>query len=154
MTRARLTFPEGAPVEFPLDEVAAFGPEIVGFRAWLGAVFASEEGRWVIRLIDDEVLGFRREELKKVRATPVGAELTLGTDDEAVPVREADVTAYGPEPAGVRAWLGRLAHGDGDAWIRFNDGHELRFALGNGPHVRLLEPTDTLPEGGIRLPLA
>jgi hypothetical protein len=53
----------------------------------------------------------------------------------------------------VRAWLGRLAHGHGDAWIRFNDGHELRFALGNGPHVRLVEPTDTLPEGGIRLPL-
>jgi hypothetical protein len=154
MTRARLTFPQGDPIEFPLDDVTAFGPEIGGFRAWLGAVFASAEGRWVIRLADDEVLGFRRTELKKVRATPVGAELTLGNDDEAVPVREADVASYGPEPQGVRAWLGRLAHGHGDAWIRFNDGHELRFALGNGPHVRLVEPTDTLPEGGIRLPLA
>jgi hypothetical protein len=154
MTRARLTFPQGDPVEFPLDEVATFGPEISGFRAWLGAVFASAEGRWVIRLMDDEVLGFRRDELKKIRATPVGAELTLGGDDEAVPVREADVRSYGPEPQGVRSWLGRLAHGHGDAWIRFNDGHELRFALGNGPHVRLVEPTDTLPEGGIRLPLA
>ena len=154
MTRARLTFPEGAPIEFPLEEVAAFGPEIDGFRAWLGAVFASAEGRWIIHLVDDEVLGFRREELKKVKATPVGAELTLGSDEEAVPVREADVTSFGPEPQGVRSWLGRLAHGHGDAWIRFNDGHELRFALGNGPHVRLLEPTDTLPEGGIRLPLA
>jgi len=89
-----------------------------------------------------------------VRATPVGAELTLGDDEEAVPVREADVVAYGPEPEGARAWLGRLAHGRGDAWITFTDGHELRFALGNGPHVRLLEPTDTLPEAGIRLPLA
>ncbi|MDP9246431.1 MAG: hypothetical protein M3O64_07230 [Chloroflexota bacterium] len=154
MTRARLTFPQGDPVEFALDEVAAFGPEITGFRAWLGAVFASAEGRWLIRLVGDEVLGFRREELKKVRATPVGAELTLGDNDEAVPVREADVTGYGPEPAGVRAWLGRLAHGHGDAWVLFRDGHELRFAIGNGPHVRLLEPTDTLPEGGIRLPLA
>ena len=154
MTRARLTFPHGDPVEFPLDDVAAFGPEIGGFRAWLGAVYASAQGRWVIRLVDDEVLGFTRAELKRVRATPVGAELTLGNDDEAVPVREADVTSYGPEPQGVRPWLGRLAHGRGDAWIRFSDGHELRFALGNGPHVRLLESTDTLPEGGIRSPLA
>ena len=154
MTRARLAFPHGDPVEFALADVAAFGPEIGGFRAWLGAVHASAEGRWIIRLVDDEVLGFTRGELKRVRATPVGAELTLGDDDEAVPVREADVTSFGPEPQGVRSWLGRLAHGHGDAWIRFNDGHELRFALGNGPHVRLLEPTDTLPEAGIRLPLA
>ncbi len=154
MTRARLTFPEGDPVEFALDEVAAFGPDIAGFRAWLGAVFASAEGQWLIRLVVDEVLGFRRKELKKIRATPVGAELTLGDNDEAVPVREADVTGYGPEPVGVRAWLGRLAHGHGDAWVRFRDGRELRFAIGNGPHVRLLEPTDTLPESGIRLPLA
>lgn len=154
MTRARLTFPQGDPLEFPLDEVAAFGPEIAGFRAWLGAVFASTEGRWIIRLGDDEILGFRRDELKRVRATPLGAELTLGDNDEAVPVSEADVRSYGPEPQGVRAWLGRLAHGRGDAWIRFRDGHELRFAIGNGPHVRLLEPTDTLPETGIRLPLA
>jgi hypothetical protein len=154
MTRARLTFPQGDPVEFALDEVAAFGPEIGGFRAWLGAVFASADGRWVIRLVDDEVLGFRRSELKRVRATPAGAELTLGDGDEPIPVREEDVVSYGPEPQGVRAWLGRLAHGRGDAWIRFTDGHELRFAVGNGPHVRLLEPTDTLPEAGIRLPLA
>lgn len=140
MTRARLTFPQGDPIEFPLEEVAAFGPEIEGFRAWLGAVFASADGRWVIRLGDDEVLGFRRDELKRVRATPAGAELTLGENDEAVPVSETDVRSYGPEPQGVRAWLGRLAHGRGDAWIRFKDGHELRFAIGDGPHVRLLEP--------------
>jgi len=38
MTRARLTFPQGDPVEFALDEVAAFGPDITGFRAWLGRV--------------------------------------------------------------------------------------------------------------------
>ena len=154
MTRARLAFVQGDPVEFDLDEVSAFGPPIGGFRAWLGAVYAAAEGRWVIRLVDDEILGFTRAELKRVRATPVGAELTLGGDDEAVPVRETDVVSYGPEPQGVRSWLGRLAHGHGDAWITFADGHELRFALGNGPHVRLLEPTDTLPESGIRLPLA
>lgn len=157
MTRARLSFPQGDPIEFPLAEVTAFGPQIGGFRAWLGAVFASAEGRWIIRFTDDLVLGFRRDELKRVRATPAGAELTLltvGGTDDAVPVREADVASFGPEPQGVRSWLGRLAHGQGDAWIRFTDGHELRFALGNGPHVRMLEPTDTLPEGGIRLPLA
>ena len=117
MTRARLTFPEGDPIEFSLEDVVAFGPEIHGFRAWLGAVFASADGRWIIRIGEDEVLGFRRDELKRVRATPVGAELTLG-GDEAVPIREADVTSYGPEPQGIRAWLGRLAHGHGDAWIR------------------------------------
>ena len=155
MTRARLTFPQGDPIEFPLEEVAAFGPDIRGFRPWLGAVFAASDGRWLIRLGGDEILGFRRDELKRIRATPEGAELTLGGDgDEPIPVREADVTSYGPEPADIRSWLGRLAHGKGDAWIRFVDGHELRFAIGNGPHVRLLEPTDTLPEGGIRLPLA
>jgi len=77
-----------------------------------------------------------------------------GAGAEPMPVREADVTSYGPEPKDVRSWLGRLAHGRGDAWIRFVDGHELRFAIGNGPHVRFLEPTDTLPEGGIRFPLA
>ncbi|HLZ47910.1 MAG TPA: hypothetical protein VKR80_04595 [Candidatus Limnocylindria bacterium] len=153
MTRARLSFPEGDPIEFALDDVVAFGPDIGGFRAWLGAVFASTEGRWLIRFGEDELLGFRRDELKRIRATPEGAELTLGPADEVVPVREADVTSYGPEPAGIRAWLGRLAHGRGDAWIRFADGRELRFAIGNGPHVRLLEPTDNLPEGGIRLPL-
>jgi len=154
MTRARLTFAQGDPIEFPLEEVVAYGPEIGGFRAWLGAVYASAEGRWVIRIGDDLVLGFRRDELKRIRATPEGAELTLGEAD-AVPLREAEVTAFGPEPDGVRAWLGRLAHGGGgDAWIRFADGHELRFAIGNGPHVKLLEPTDTLPAGGVRLPLA
>jgi len=79
MTRARLTFPQGDPIEFPLDDVTAFGPDIGGFRAWLGAVFASAEGRWIIRFADDEVLGFRREELKKVRATPVGAETCMYT---------------------------------------------------------------------------
>jgi hypothetical protein len=154
MTRARLSFPEGDPVEFPLEEVTAFGPDIGGFRAWLGAVNASTEGRWLIRIGEDEILGFRRDELKRIRATPEGAELTLGDAVEPVPVREADVRSYGPEPLGIRSWLGRLAHGTGDAWIRFSDGHELRFTLGNGPHVRLLEPTDTLPQGGIRLPLA
>ena len=118
MTRARLTFPQGDPVEFALDDVAAFGPDIPGFRAWIGAVYASTDGRWVIRFVDDEALGFRRAELKRVRATPVGAELTLGDDEEAVPVREADVVTYGPEPEGVRAWLGRLAHGRGD-WQTF-----------------------------------
>jgi hypothetical protein len=155
MTRARLTFQQGDPIEFPLEEVVAFGPDITGFRAWLGAVFASAEGRWLIRFGEDEVLGFRRGELKRIRATPDGAELTLGADgQEPVPVREADVTAYGPEPTDLRSWLGRLAHGRGDAWIRFGDGHELRFAIGDGPHIRFLESTDTLPEGGIRLPLA
>ena len=154
MTRARLSFLQGDPVEFALEEVMAFGPGIRGFRAWLGAVFASGEGRWLIRLGEDEILGFRRDELKRIRSTPEGAELTLGSPDNVVPVREEDVTSYGPEPLDIRSWLGRLAHGHGDAWIRFSDGHELRFALGNGPHVRLLEPTDTLPDGGIRLPLA
>ncbi len=154
MTRARLTFPQGDPLEFPLEEVAAFGPEILGFRAWLGAVYASTDGRWLIRFAEDELLGFRRDELKRIRATPEGAELTLGPSDEVVAVREADVASYGPEPNDVRSWLGRLAHGQGDAWIRFNDGREVRFAIGNGPHVKLLEPTETLPAGGIRLPLA
>ena len=153
MTRARLEFPQGDPIEFGLDDVAAYGPAIPGFRAWLGAVYASPGGRWIIRVGDDEVLGFTREELKRVRLTPEGAELTLGGDEHVVPVREADVTSYRPEPEGVRPWLGRLAHGTGEAWIRFTDGRELRFAIGNGPHVKLLEPTDTLPEGGIALPL-
>ncbi len=155
MTRARLTFTHGDPIEFALEEVAAFGPDISGFRAWLGAVHASAEGRWLIRFGEDEILGFRRSELKRIRATPEGAELTLGAEgEEPVAVRAADVTSYGPEPTDVRSWLGRLAHGTGDAWIRFGDGHELRFAIGNGPHIRFLEQTDTLPEGGIRLPLA
>ena len=154
MTRARLAFPHGDPAEFELDDVAEYGPEIRGFRPWLGAVFASAEGRWVIRIGDDEVLGFQRDELKRIRLTADGAELTLGTAGDTVTVRESAVRGYGPEPEGVRAWLGRLAHGRGEAWIRFADGRELRFTLGDGPHVRILEPTDTLPESGIRLPLA
>lgn len=153
-TRARLTFPQGDPIEFPLEDVASFGPAIGGFKAWLGAVFASADGQWLIRFGEDEVLGFQRSELKRIRATPDGAELTLGDEDEPIPVREADVASYGPEPTDARSWLGRLAHGRGDAWIRFADGHELRFAIGNGPHIRFLEPTDTIPAGGIRLPLA
>lgn len=152
MTRARLSFPQGDPIEFPLEEVETFGPEFGGFRAWLGAVFASSEGRWLLRLGDDEILGFRRDELKRIRATPDGAELSLGSVDNVVSVREADVVSYGPEPRGIRAWLGRLAHGHGDAWIRFADGNELRFAVGDGPHVRLLESADDLRESGIRLP--
>lgn len=140
-------------MEFALEDVAAFGPEITGFRAWLGAVYASTEGRWIIRLGEDELLGFRRDELKRVRLTSEGAELTLGPQEEVVPIRETDVAAYSPEPAGIRPWLGRLAQGTGEAWIRFSDGTDLRFAIGNGPHVKVLEPTATLPAGGIRLPL-
>jgi len=144
MTRARLSFPQGDPIEFSLDEVAAFGPEVGGFRAWLGAVFASSEGRWLIRTHDDELLGFRRDELKRIRATPEGAELTLGPAEEVVAIRETDVVSYGPEPQDVRSWLGRLAHGQGDAWITLTDGREVRFAIGNGPHVKLIEPHDAV----------
>ena len=141
MTKARLTFPVGDPMEFRLDDVVAFGPAVPGFRAWLGAVYASADGRWLIRFGEDEVLGFRRSELTRIRATPDGAELTLGgATGEPIPVRATDVTSYGPEPTDVRSWLGRLAHGTGDAWIRFADGHELRFPIGNGPHIRFLEP--------------
>lgn len=135
MTRARLRFPQGDPLEFELDDVAAYGPAIVGFRAWLGAVFASPEGRWVIRFTDDRVLGFRREELKRVRVTPEGTSLVLAPTDEAMDIREDEVTSYGPEPEGIRAWLGRLAHGTGDAWVRLKDGTEMRFPIGGGPHV-------------------
>ena len=138
MTRARLRFPAGDPIEIALDDVAEYGPAVAGFRAWLGAVYASTTGRWVIRFADDEVLGFQRDELRRVRLTPDGAELTLG--ERAIPVREADVRSYAPDPEGVRTWLGRLAHGSGDAWIRLRDGRELRFAMGNGPHVSFLEP--------------
>ena len=138
VTRARLRFPAGDPIEIALDDVAAYGPAVVGFQAWLGAVYASATGRWVISLGDDEVLGFRRAELRRVRLTADGAELTLG--ERTITVREADVRSYGPEPKGVRAWLGRLAHGSGDAWMRLRDGRELRFAMGNGPHVSFLEP--------------
>jgi hypothetical protein len=66
-----LSFPQGDPVEFPLEEVAAFGPDVGGFRAWLGAVYASTDGRWVIRFGDDELLGFRRDELKRIRGLPL-----------------------------------------------------------------------------------
>ena len=143
MTRARLRFPVGDPIELLLDEVADYGPAVAGFRAWLGAVFASTSGRWVIRFAEDEILGFRRDELTRIRVTADGADLTLG--ERTIPVREADVRSFGPEPEGVRAWLGRLAHGSGDAWIRMGDGRELRFAVGNGPHVSFLEPVDAKP---------
>jgi len=33
MTRARLSFAQGDPVEFALEDVTAFGPEIGGVRA-------------------------------------------------------------------------------------------------------------------------
>lgn len=141
MTRARLRFAQGDPIELELDEVVDFAPQITGFAAWLGAVYASTEGRWVIRFRDDEVLGFRREELRRVRLVPDGAELTLG-DGQSVTVSEADVLSYGPEPDGVRSWLGRLVHGQGEAQVWFRDGRELRFAIGkdHGPHVAFIEP--------------
>src|SRR5258708_39605446 len=101
MTRARLSFPEGDPVEFPLEEVASFGPEIGGFRAWLGAVNASAEGRWLIRIGEDELLGFRRDELKRICATPHGAEPTLRPTDGGVPGPETHGNSYGPRPIGV-----------------------------------------------------
>jgi hypothetical protein len=41
---------------------------------------------------------------------------------------------------GARAWLGRLAHGKGEAWINLRDGRELRFAIGDGPHVSFRDP--------------
>lgn len=153
MTRARLKFTHGEPLEVDLDEVAAYGPEIGGLRAWLGAVFASTEGRYLMRFDDDRVLGFRRDELKRVRVTAEGAELVFGPgatagpksgldglarQEDAVMVREADVRSYGPEPEGVRAWLGRLAHGTGEAWIRLRDGTEMRFPIGGGPHVTFI----------------
>lgn len=147
MTRARLTFAVGDPIEFSLDDVLAHGPQIRGFRAWLGAVFASSSGRWVIRISGDAALGFRREELRRVRLTASGAELTLGEENaqRVLAVREAEVVAYGPEPDDLRSWLGRLAHGSGEAWLRFADGRELRFTIGDGPHVRFLEPSDRAP---------
>lgn len=141
MTRARLRFAHGDPIEIDLAEVVDYGPPIGGFRAWLGAVYASTEGRWVIRLGEDEVLGFRREELRRVRLLPEGAELTLG-DGQSVTIREADVRSFGPEPEGVRSWLGRLVHGEGEAQVWLRDGRELRFAIGkdHGPHIAFLEP--------------
>ncbi len=140
MTRARLRFPSGDPVEFDLDEVVAFGPEIRGFRAWLGAISASDTGRWLIRFADGTVLGFQRSEVKRIRVTPDGADITLGDEPRTVTVSERDIVSYGPEPEGARAWLGRLAHGTGEAWIRMRDGSELRFPIGGGPHVTFRDP--------------
>ncbi len=140
MTRARLKFASGEPIEFAIEDVEAYGPPIAGFRPWLGAVFASTDGRWIIRFADDTVLGFRRDEIKRVRVTADGVQLTLGDEPEArtLTVRENAVVGYGPEPADVRSWLGRLAHGSGEAWVRLRDGTEVRFALGDGPHVSFL----------------
>ena len=142
VTRARLRFPAGDPIEVELDDVAAFGPEISGFRAWLGAVSASDQGRWVIRFADETVLGFQRSELKRIRLTPSGADITLGDQPRTLTVVEKDVVAFGPDPVGARAWLGRLAHGRGEAWIRMRDGRELRFAVGDGPHVSFRDPAE------------
>ncbi len=138
MTRARLRFASGDPLEFDLADVAEYGPAIAGFRAWLGAVYASTEGRWLIRFDDDRVLGFTRDELRKVRVTPEGISLVLGSADSVVDVAEPEVLSYGPEPDGVRSWLGRLAHGTGQAWIRLRDGTEARFPIDGGPHVTLI----------------
>ncbi len=142
MTRARLRFPSGDPIEVELDDVAAYGPEISGFRAWLGAVSASDQGRWVIRFADETVLGFQRSELRRIRLTPTGADITLGNEvaPRTFTVVEANVVSFAPEPAGARAWLGRLAHGTGEAWIRMRDGREIRFAVGDGPHVSFRDP--------------
>lgn len=101
-------------------------------------MFASAEGQWLIRFADDSVLGFRREELRRVRVTPDGAELVLGSGEDAIDIREADVRTYGPEPTGVRSWLGRLAHGRGEAWVSLRDGTEMRFPMGGGPHVTFI----------------
>ncbi len=138
MTRVRLRFPRGDPLEFELDDVASYGPEIGGFRPWLGAVFSSPEGRWVVRFTDDRILGFTRDELKRIRVTPQGVSLVLGAGEEVIDVREDEVRSYGPEPEGVRSWLGRLAHGTGEAWVRLRDGSEIRFPIGGGPHVTFI----------------
>jgi hypothetical protein len=142
VTRAQLRFPRGDPVEVDLDQIAAFGPEIGGFRAWLGAVSASDHGRWVIRFADETVLGFQRSELKRIRLTPAGADITLGDEPRTLTVLEKDVASFGPEPQGPRAWLGRLAHGTGEAWIHMKDGREVRFAIGDGPHVTFRDPAE------------
>lgn len=135
-----MKFAQGEAIEFFLDDVVDYGPEITGFRAWVGAVVASPEGRWVIRFADDTLLGFRRNELKRARLIDDGVELTLGGDEpRGVAVTERDVVSYGPEPAGVRAWIGRLPHADHEAWLRLRDGHELRFQAGDGPHISFLE---------------
>jgi hypothetical protein len=119
--------------------VVAFGPEVTGFRAWLGAVNASRDGRFLIRFTGERLLGFRRDELRRMRLTADGAELTLGEDPRVHAIPEADVIWYGPEPQGVRAWLGRIAQGDGEVWLRLRDGSELRFRIGDGPHVTFVE---------------
>lgn len=144
MTRVRLKFPQGDPIEFPLEQVRDYGPPVPGFRAWLGAVSASSDGRWLIRFSDERLLGFRRAELRRIRLGADGAELTLGGagEERVVPIVESEVVSYGPEPEGPQAWLGRLAHGSGEAWIRLADGRELRFAMGDGPHVAFLDPRD------------
>ena len=139
MTRARLRFAQGDPIEIDLDEVVAYGPEIKGFRAWLGAVNALRDGQFLIRFTDERLLGFKRDEVRRMRVTEDGAELTLGEDPRVIAVREDEVVWYGPEPDGVRAWLGRVAHGRGDAWVRLGDGTELRFPIGDGPHVTFVE---------------
>jgi len=138
MTKARLRFPHGDPLQFELDDVVGHGPEIGGFRAWLGAVYASPQGRWVIHFTDDRILGFGRDELKKVRVTPQGVSLVLGENEQAIDVKEDEVRSYAPEPADVRSWLGRLAHGTGEAWVRLRDGSEMRFPIGGGPHVTFI----------------
>ena len=138
MTKARLRFPIGDPLEFDLDAVAEFGPEIRGFRAWLGAVHASTEGRYLIRFDDDRVLGFTRDELKRAKIRPEGIELTLGAEEHAIPIEEQHVRSYGPEPEGIRTWLGRLAHGSGEARVSLADGTEMRFPIGGGPHVSFI----------------
>jgi len=142
VTRAQLRFPRGDPVEVELDQIAAFGPEIAGFRAWLGAVAASDRGRWLIHFRDETVLGFQRSELKRIRLTPSGADITLGDEPRTLTVAEKDVESFGPDPQGARAWLGRLAHGTGEAWIRMKDGREMRFAIGDGPHVSFRDPAE------------
>ena len=138
MTRARLRFPHGDPVEIELDEVVEYGPPIAGFRAWLGAVFASADGRWTVGFDDERILGFQRSELRRVRLTDDGAELVLGPGEDVVAIREAEVRSYSPDPDDVRSWLGRLAHGAGEAWIRLRDGSELRFPIGGNPHVTFI----------------
>lgn len=125
-----------------LDQIAAFGPEIGGFRAWLGAVSASDHGRWVIRFTDETVLGFQRSELKRIRLTPAGADITVGDEPRTLTLAEKDVASFGPEPQGPRAWLGRLAHGTGEAWMRMKDGREMRFVIGDGPHVSFRDPAE------------
>ena len=98
----------------------------------------------MIRFADDTVLGFQRSELKRIRLTPSGADITLGSQDEprTLSVVEKDVVSFGPDPVGARAWLGRLAHGTGEAWLRMRDGRELRFAVGDGPHVTFRDPAE------------